>query len=282
VRDRTFENQASVKFCFVGDVGLDTPVQLQVAQALSEENCDRVYFLGDIIYPNGIQDQQDPLFENNFLRYYRPLYEQNPQLQLNIILGNHDYAANAEAWFAIARQNKNIFFPTYYYMEDFGGMCIVSLDTNLLVYREYIPESLAQVAWLEKNHKRINKCKTRIAVSHHPYKGGGYPGSLDWTGSQGVMKRFLKKWVIGKMDLHIAGHVHILEDDGESHGTRMLISGTGGEVETGASAGYIVVEFSPQEPEKYFYAIRKIEEMEMSIKKNIISETGFSDDNQKK
>jgi tartrate-resistant acid phosphatase type 5 len=247
-----------VKLCLLGDLGHDSPIQKKVADALLQEDCSRIYFLGDLIYPDGITDANDPELEEKFLSYYRPLYKKNPDLQISLMLGNHDYAGDTEAWFKVANENKNIFFPSYYYLEKLSGICMLVLDTNLYVYGEYVLPAIKQMSWLENIENELEECDITVAMAHHPYDGSDYKES--WEGARGVMKEFLDRWVIGQVDMYIAGHLHILKDDGEKEGTRLLISGAGGEVQNKKdSPGYVVLTYNPQAPNKLLYSLRKIQ-----------------------
>lgn len=259
-RSTVFQKQVSderIKLCLLGDLGLDTPIQKRVAESLLQEDCSRIYFLGDLIYPNGITDENDPQLEKKFLSYYRPLYEKNPNLQISLMLGNHDYAGSTDAWFDIARKNKNIFFPSYYYLEKFSGICMLVLDTNLYVYWQYTIAALKQLAWLEDIESELKECRMTVAMAHHPYNGHEFQEG--WEGATGMMKVFLDRWVIGQVDMYVAGHLHTLKDTGEKNGTRMLISGVGGEMTNEEEdPGYIVLTYSPSQPDKLLYTLRHI------------------------
>jgi 3',5'-cyclic AMP phosphodiesterase CpdA len=106
---------------------------------------------------------------------------------------------------------------------------------------------------------RFKECDVIIALTHHPLKGGGYSGSADWNGSDGPLRAFLETYIIGKFDLHISGHVHILADDGKDEGTRLLISGTGGEVLGDGRAGFVVLRWEPKNPKRIGYYFRHID-----------------------
>jgi hypothetical protein len=54
-------------FCFVGDTGELTDTQSLVAKSLAQSDCSMIWHTGDIIYPSGIEDANDPEFNNKFL-----------------------------------------------------------------------------------------------------------------------------------------------------------------------------------------------------------------------
>lgn len=257
--DKRLSQEDEVKFCFLGDLGMDTDHQKAIASAMEREGCQRIFFLGDLVYPAGIQSADDPLLESNFLKYYRPLLEKNPDLIFGLLLGNHDHQGDPKAWIKLYQQEPSFFFPHYYYFVDYGGLCVVALDTSFYYYNERVAEALEQTTWLTKLEPRLKDCDVKVALSHHPFKGGGYSGSKDWEGAQGALKTFLDTYVIGKFDIHLAGHVHILQDDGKDEGTRMLISGTGGENRGDGASGYIVLRWDPSNPKRVGYSLRKVD-----------------------
>lgn len=257
--DNRLAQEEEVKLCFLGDLGRQTEMQQFMAESLQKENCHRIFFLGDLVYPKGIKSTDDPLLEDKFLRYYRPLVEADPDLYINLVLGNHDHKEDPAAWKKVADENPGFFFPHYYYMIDYGGLCVVALDTSFYYYPELMPEASGQTNWLNRMQNRIKDCDVKVAATHHPFKGGGYYGSKDWEGSSGLLKTFLDTYVIGTFDMHIAGHVHILADDGKDEGTRMLITGTGGENLNDTQAGYVVLTWQPSNPKRIGYSLRRLD-----------------------
>jgi len=258
--DNRLSEEEEVKLCFLGDLGRGTEMQQFMAESLQRENCHRIFFLGDLVYPKGIKSAGDTELEDKFMKYYRPLVEANPNLYINLILGNHDHKEDPSAWKDVAKENPGFFFPHYYYMIDYGGLCVVALDTSFYYYPKLVAEMTAQTNWLNRMQSRINKCDVKIAATHHPLKAGsGYQGSKDWGGSSGPLKVFLDTYVVGTFDLHIAGHVHALADDGKDDGTRLLISGTGGENLDDTKPGYVVITWQPSNPKRVGYTLRRLD-----------------------
>ncbi len=254
--DKSLREEETVKFCFTGDMGMDTSHQKAMAEALEREQCHRIFFLGDLIYPKGIKSIDDPHLEEAFLKYYDPLLNRNPNLYINLILGNHDHQGVPAAWKKISQINDRYFFPHYWYMIDYGGLCMVALDTSFYYYLSEVSETTQQTRYIQGLQKRLKECDVKIALTHHPFKGTGYD---DWEGSSGALKMFLDTYVIGNFDIHLAGHVHAVADDGKDEGTRMLISGAGGETRGGNPPGYIVLNWQPDNPKRVGYHIRYID-----------------------
>lgn len=258
-RDDRLAQEEIVKFCLLGDMGLGSDHQKAIAISLEKENCHRIVFLGDLIYPKGISSSEDPELENKFMNYYLPLFERNPDLVILLLLGNHDHQGKASAWKDVYKMDDRFFFPNYYYFVDYGGLCLVALDTSFYFYKNEIPEAVSQSRWLSSIQSMLKKCDVKIALSHHPYKGGGYSGSKDWEGAGGALKIFLDTFVIGNFDLHIAGHVHIFADDGKDEKTRMLISGTGGENRGDGRSGYVILNWVPTNPKRIVYRLKYVD-----------------------
>lgn len=255
--DNSLAQEELVKICMTGDMGKDTELQEAMAEALGRGDCDRIFFLGDLIYPKGIDSVDDPELDDKFLSYYAPLLEKDPELVIGLILGNHDHAGDPSAWLDVGKKFERIYFPNYYYMIDYGGLCVVALDTSFYYYEKKVLEATEQTVWLTRLQSRLKKCDVKVAITHHPFKGGGYAGDEDdWERAKGQLKVFLDSYVIGNFDLHVAGHVHIVADDGKDEGTRMLISGAGGELHGGGRPGYIVLTWEPSNPKKLGYYIQ--------------------------
>jgi tartrate-resistant acid phosphatase type 5 len=227
------------KFCFIGDMGLGNNVQAMVAEALEKESCHSIHFLGDLIYPSGISSVTDPVLEDRFLKFYRPLTKTGHHPPMNLILGNHDYRGNAQSWLDLAQQHSKINFPHYYYIQNWNGLCLVHLDSNFYKLFYYTFKAMGQSSWLSSNMEYLNEqCRVKVALAHHPHKNPG-PRHGD---SSGYMRFFYKRHIMGKFDYLITGHEHILADQGTEDGTHMLISGAGGHFTKGHDVGYLVME----------------------------------------
>lgn len=258
-KDTRLAQEEEVKFCLLGDLGRNTAHQKAMAEALDREDCHRIFFLGDLVYPSGIDSVNDPGLQSKFLDYYLPLLEKNPDLYINLVLGNHDHKGDPAAWRDVAKRHEGFFFPYYYYMIDYGGLCMVAMDTSFYYYTKMVAEAGEQSTWLLKLQPRLKECEVKVALTHHPLKGDSYAGSMDWNGATGGLKAFLEGSVIGKFDLHITGHVHVLVDDGKDEGTRMLISGTGGEILGGGRPGFVILRWEPHNPKRVGYSFRYID-----------------------
>lgn len=235
-----------MKLCFIGDTGQDSETQKLAALALAEEACHSVYVLGDVIYPSGLIDKDDPQAEHKFFKHYRPVHERDNKPLFHIILGNHDYRGSPDAWVEIAKTNPMVYAPSRYYFEEFKGVCIASLDTNLPRFFFEYPRQLGQKSWLDDFDERLKKyCPVKIALGHHPYLNSGpHHGH-----TKGTVKTFLEDYVIGTFDYYLAGHEHDLSYEGKSKGTELYVSGAGGNPNKGRLPGYITMDIERSEKE---------------------------------
>jgi len=188
----------SERLCFIGDVGMNNEGQEKIAKMLPDY-CDRVIVLGDLVYPIGVKDENDPRAETHFLQHYR-----NLNLPFNLVMGNHDYYGNPDAWLKIAEKEKKwIDYKNNYWFTENNGLCLVALDTMPLTSLKKGPRYYAQAKWIK--NVLFQKCDFRIVIGHHPYKSCGKHGH-----AKGRMKEFYEEFVIGRVDGIIAGHDHLL------------------------------------------------------------------------
>ena len=208
-------------FCFVGDTGHVNEIQKNVADALADSECNAIWHTGDIIYPDGISSKDDPRFITNFLRPFNKMF--NKKIPFFLTLGNHDYKKEPKSYLEIAKNNSLIVYPNNYYSNKYGKLCIFSLDTTIFDKLYLFYKRREQKSWLRKiKEDMTSSCELSIAVAHHPLFSSG-----DRKNATPQLSRFLETDIFGTFDLYIAGHNHVLADEGERRGTRQLISGTG-------------------------------------------------------
>ena len=208
-------------FCFVGDTGHVNEIQKNVADALADSECNAIWHTGDIVYPDGISSKDDPRFITNFLRPFNKVF--NKKIPFFLTLGNHDYKKEPKSYLEIAKNNSLIVYPNNYYSNKYGKLCIFSLDTTIFDKLYLFYKRREQKSWLRKiKEDMTSSCELSIAVAHHPLFSSG-----DRKNATPQLSRFLETDIFGTFDLYIAGHNHVLADEGERRGTRQLISGTG-------------------------------------------------------
>jgi len=204
------------KICIIGDTGMGNSGQWYVGKALAGEGCHHVRVLGDVIYPNGLEDSLDPQFQDKFYLPYKDLLEGG--VPFYMIMGNHDFRGDPSAWLELAQEHETIIFPNYFYAETWGDLCITSLETD-------VPSNAVQEYWARNIPETLKEkgCRISIAMAHHPLVSVGKHGN-----AKGKLKEFIENLIIGKYDLYITGHDHQLSDEGSIEGTQLLISGGGG------------------------------------------------------
>ena len=211
----------NLTFCFVGDTGNVTQVQQDVSDALFKSDCSSIWHTGDIIYPSGINSADDPEFEKKFLIPFGKVLDKN--INFYFSLGNHDHKKNPSAYLKIGSSNLLIHFPDFFYKKKFGDICFFVLDTTIFDKLYMFRQRAKQISWLKKTKlSSQHECKFSLAVGHHPLFSSG-----DRKKASPQLSAFLKNYVFGSFDIYVAGHNHVLADEGELSGTSQLISGTG-------------------------------------------------------
>lgn len=260
-QDATVASQSTLKFCLLGGVGQGSLIQQAVADSLGKEKCDQVYFLGDLLAGPPITSLEDPDFIDKFLTYYQPLLDSAQVSKIHLLLGENEYLGDPSLWLGIENKYPGFFFPNYYYMTNYGGLCIISIDSNVLTRSEYAETGLKQIAWISSLQSELKNCKIKVALSHHPYKGNKLEAgkAISWEGSKGTLRLFLDTYVIGKMDLHVSAHLETVAEDGTDEETKLLVSGAGGEVRTLTDEpGFVVLVWNAESPDKISYKLKKL------------------------
>ena len=219
-------------YCLMGDTGNGASSQYKVAEKLKRENCDRVFILGDVIYPKGIKSPDDPEVISKFISVYEPMKK-----PFTLVMGNHDYEGSIAAWQAVAKKYDWVFYPGPYFLQKMNDICFIVLDSNY--YQTPWPpvEGARQKAWLDSLETELKMCRYKVALAHHPYLSPKRP-------AEALMKKFYEDKIIGKVDALVTGHDHILADVGEVKGTRLFISGAGGKYDN--TPGYLLMKVSKE------------------------------------
>jgi tartrate-resistant acid phosphatase type 5 len=210
------------KICVIGDSGMSLPTQYLVAWAMERADCDQIRHTGDIIYPDGIESEKSLLYKTGFSMPYGGLLKKIPFF---LSIGNHDYKGRPDAWLDIAASHNNIYLPAFYFSEDWGDVCFITIDSNIYTYSFGTDEMRSsQTAWLRNALENLSSnCRLSIAVAHHPYLSAGRHGN-----AKGNYKEFLEKELIGKVDIFLAGHDHHMSHEGSINGTNVFVSGAAG------------------------------------------------------
>jgi hypothetical protein len=216
-------NSLEGTFCFIGDAGHGKPGQFLVGKALAKEGCENIWYVGDIIYPDGLKNTDDPLFISKFQKPYEPVISNKNFKQFHLALGNHDHRGNSDVWADLTKKYNYIMAPHWYFVEQWTNACFFVFDTDMYIRHEYEHRTL-QNAWAKHKLETMKECPVTVAVLHHPYISSGGHGD-----AAGALKKFHEDYLVGHFDLIVAGHEHFLSDEGVYHDTRLLISGAGSE-----------------------------------------------------
>lgn len=248
--------EVAFKTCLVGDMGKGSPEQAVVQRALKEEKCHEIYFLGDIIYPDGLESPKDPYLHSRFFRYYRELTTQDHKPQLHIVLGNHDYHGDPEVWIKIAKLDATVYAPARYYFKRHQHACMVVFDSNLYRYQHREELKNSQEKWLKDLIPELKGCRTKVFLSHHPYRTPG-PNHVS---AEGPLKDFYEARVSPHFDYMFAGHEHIVKHMGKLNNSQLIISGAGGARASGHLPGYATLEWDQLNTAKPVLKLKRIKE----------------------
>ncbi len=221
-----------ISFCIAGDVGDGSSRQMNVAMAMRNSGCDRLIILGDLVYPEGIKSEDDTILRERFDKPYESFSN------IYVVLGNHDYQGNVDAWKKIPEKDERIIHPSNYFRERIYDICLFFLDTNFSS-----DETLYQkeISWLRKAK---TGCRYKVAFTHHPYISSG----VRHGPAKDHVKRFMEEEIIGDFEMIFSGHEHILSDEGFFKGTRQIISGAGGKVDQGYRNGFVIYTLNLNRP----------------------------------
>jgi len=230
---QTQKRSGKIRFCVAGDVGDGSSRQMNVALAMMSSGCERLILLGDLIYPDGIRSEFDPVLHERFSKLYQSFR------QIYLVMGNHDYQGDIRAWTKLSEKDERIIYPANFYRERIYDICLFFLDTNFGADGDLYEK---EVSWLKKAQ---SGCTYKIAFTHHPYSSSGSrhgPAKDD-------VKKFMEEEIIGKFQLIFSGHEHFLSDEGIFYGTRQIISGAGGKVESGYENGFVLYTLDLNRPQ---------------------------------
>lgn len=251
------------KICVIGDAGIGKPGQFLVAKALAKENCEMVFYLGDIIYPSGIKDKDDYQVQEKFFKPYSSFFKKPKSIPFLLVSGNHDYMGDPSAWIEVAKKHKDkLIFPHLYFTYKWKNFCLTVVDTNPYdsfwswLYKSYMEK---QEKWLIGVNKKMKSgCSVKMALGHHPYLSSGSHGN-----ARKKLLSFFKTYIVGQYDFYLSGHDHNLAYEGHDQKTELFVSGAGGKLRglkkyydgkekfNISQLGYIVIDISQTKTKSY-------------------------------
>jgi predicted phosphodiesterase len=224
---------AHVRFVALGDAGRGDASQRRVAKgvvrACAERGCDAILLLGDLLYPRGMESDDDPRAKAWIADPYAPA-----GVPIYLVLGNHDYGrgrdvAPARRTVAWAKDSPAVVLPAEVWDVRVGIVHLFGLDTNAAM--EFGED--AQLAWLKKGLE-ASDAPWKVVLGHHPFRSNGGHGNAGtyegWSGipivSGDALRRLFDAGLCGKADLYLAGHDHnrqLLDHCG----VQLVVSGAG-------------------------------------------------------
>jgi hypothetical protein len=199
----------------VGDGADGSPESHRVARMIARADPDRFLYLGDV-YPRGTAADYEARYE--------PTYGRLAAITAPTI-GNHEDDNRAVGYDPYWRSVHGRTPPSYYAFR-IAGWKIISLNSQI----DYDPGS-PQLQWLERRTRGPGNC--RIAFWHRPrFNAGTNHGAGDssiaslWSALQ------------GRARLVLNGHEHNLQRQAPTQGIVQLISGAGGDKQSGLDRGY--------------------------------------------
>jgi tartrate-resistant acid phosphatase type 5 len=209
--------EASIRFAVIGDFGVASEAEAQVAELVRAEKPAFVITTGDNNYPDGSAETIDAnigRFYHDFIHPYAGKFGPGaPENRFFPSLGNHDwYTPGAKPYLDYFTLPGN---ERYY---DFvrGDVHFFAVDSD-----EQEPDGIEatskQAAWLE-GALRSSKAAWQIVYMHHP------PYSSSRHGSSVKLRWPYSRW---GADLVLAGHDHTYERV-EQEGIVYVVNGLGG------------------------------------------------------
>lgn len=229
---------ADLNILAVGDTGKANEGQFAVGRAMAREcrqiQCKFSLLLGDNIYDTGISSPQDQQMVEKFEKPYAEM-----PVPFYVTLGNHDYGKYANDWkkgdyqVQYSERNPNYILPSHYYTFEKNDVLFLVIDTSRLFHDKDTNQQIEII----RSAILKSKAKWKVAVGHHPYISNGKHGNAgNYDGvpfppySGSVVKKFVEKFLCGKVDIYISGHDHNLQTlpgRGSCSKTLFVVSGTG-------------------------------------------------------
>jgi acid phosphatase type 7 len=200
-------------FGVIGDSGIGSTAQQQVADRLVALDPDFVLHTGDVVYPKGQADGYDPFF---FLPY-QTLLKRAPMFPT---LGNHDYGtARGQPYLdAFYLPHNNPADSEKYYSFDWGSAHFTALDFN-------DGPSPAQLDWLQADLSAVDKPWKFVFYHQAIYSSGPHGDEAYIIGKRAVLAPIFEAH---QVDVVFNGHDHDYERTQSINGVVYIVSGGGG------------------------------------------------------
>lgn len=200
----------AISFLAFGDGGTGDSQQQKVADSMervcSEHKCSFAIMLGDNIYEDGVEDEDDQQFQSKFEIPYGPL-----AIPFYVALGNHDARGNTEAQIKYSNKSQWWNMPARYYEKSINELKLIGIDTN-----DFGTE---QVEFVE-NALAKSSAELNIVYGHHPIYSYGRHGNTSV-----LVNDLLPVLCKYPNVIYISGHDHDLQVLESSCGFPLFVSG---------------------------------------------------------
>ena len=179
--------------------------------------------VGDNIYPDGVADVDDPLWESHFESVYAgPFWEAMP---FQAVLGNHDHYGNPDAQVEYSDLSERWNMPARYYafeesVPGGGSALFLALDTQPF-FKEDSVETRVQQQWAD-SVLNASGAEWTVVAGHHPAVTGG------WHKSNTDIQAAIWPVIMGRSHVYVSGHNHSTEFLTTAIGTPQAVCGGGG------------------------------------------------------
>ncbi|MBM7035096.1 metallophosphoesterase [Vibrio ulleungensis] len=224
----------TINLVILGDSGMGNAEQQRVADNIADYHAlypvDAMIHTGDIIYPDGILDAQDPQAYTKFEHIYaNPRLTKSDGSYIPMIgsLGNHDHYGDPQALIDFANQHSEVLaMPSRFFKVTQTQISDSNLNVDIYVLDSYPfiknRYCLDQIAWLDKE-LRESTADHKIIVTHHPIRVyGQYEDNQYLVDTIGALAKQYN------VTLCAAGHDHHLQLIESFDGTTYMVSGGGG------------------------------------------------------
>lgn len=220
LRFRTAGVQAFT-FLAVGDTGVGSAAQAQIAKLMQGERPRLVVHTGDVAYPTG----QFEAYENRYFDYYHATMSRVPFYPCP---GNHDYYETGARPYLAVHDLPGETVPAEdrgrYYSFDWADVHFVSLDTNETLVQASAGRN-GMLQWLDRDLAQTKKFWRVVFFHHPPYAYG--PNSTDGLSNLARVRivPILERYGV---PLVLNGHEHSYQRTRSINGVVYVTTGGGG------------------------------------------------------
>ncbi|MBL9097754.1 MAG: metallophosphoesterase [Alphaproteobacteria bacterium] len=226
---RAVTGTVPLAFLLIGDWGREgedrqRDVAEQMGRIAAQRQCKFVVTLGDNFYERGVENTQDPHWQDSFEQIYTA---ESLQVPWYAILGNHDYYGNPDAQIEYSKLSSRWRMPARYYQQsmmstdgatiDMFFLDTVEIEENYVIHHESDDDdenrreraeshnAIEQLVWLE-GKLAASRAAWKLVFGHHPIMSGGEHGPTEELVM--AIKPLLERY---RVAAYFNGHDHDLQ-----------------------------------------------------------------------